>query len=77
MVGRRQRCGVLKVRSAGDRAVPSSDAERQRGASGMPSDSSESGSGTRRTAAPNGAARRARGWAGANLGRAFGLGRVR
>jgi hypothetical protein len=60
---RKQRGGVLRTRSAGDRVVPGSDAKRQHGAGGMPPDSGESGSGTRRTVAPDGPARRARGWA--------------
>jgi hypothetical protein len=56
----KQRGAVLWARGTGDRAVPGSDAERQRGAGGMPLDSGESGSGTRRTTVPDGPARRAR-----------------
>jgi hypothetical protein len=61
---RKQRGAVLWARGTGDRAVPGSDAERQRGAGGMPLDCGESGSGTRRTAALDGPAWRASGWAG-------------
>jgi hypothetical protein len=53
--------GGLWVRITGDRAVPGSDAERQRGGGGMPLDSGESGPGTRRTTTPDGPVRRARG----------------
>jgi hypothetical protein len=71
---RKQGGAVLWARGTGDRAVPGSDAERQRGAGGMPLDSGESRSGTRWTVAPDGPARRARGWAGSGpeqeLGRA-------
>jgi hypothetical protein len=67
---RKQRGAVLWARGTGDRAVPGSDAERQRGAGGMPLDSGESKSDTRWAAAPDGPARQARGWAGAGLGRA-------
>jgi hypothetical protein len=66
--GKGRRGGVLRTRSAGDRAVLGSDAERQRAAGRMPPYSGESGSGTRRTAAPDGPARRARGWAWSGRG---------
>jgi hypothetical protein len=71
---RKQRGAILWARGRGDRVVPGSDVERQRGAGGMPLDSGESRSGTRWTATPDGPARRAHGWVGSGpeheLGRA-------